>query len=205
MIFLALLVISGGDATTLHRDGVSWSIPIRLLLLPYDRRENSSVCIGESHFEFISVSVCAGKVVILTSCMSDVIDVAVLHVFYRPLSIPYVTPLETLHHLLVARKTVGCLTYHFLSIFWPILLGQQNHSHLHFCSQYDEGCAFICSLEDTHGRERKAARCCSDPCLDSVLDPAGADASRLPCESLICPVVLKIHCTSCAFKTGHCF
>lgn len=102
------------------------------------------------------LSVCAGKVVILSNCMNDVIHVAMLHVFYRPLSTPYVIPLEMWHHL-VSGKTVGFLTYHFLSIFWQVLLGQQNHSHLYFfCPPYDEDCAFICSLEDTHeGRERQ--------------------------------------------------
>lgn len=42
LVFLALLAISGRDASTLHRDGVLESILLRLLLLPYDRRENSA-------------------------------------------------------------------------------------------------------------------------------------------------------------------
>lgn len=116
LVFPVFLSTSGRDVTTLCRDRVSQSILLRLLLLSCDRRENSAVCIaGKSRWVYVCLF--AGKVVILTNCMSDVIGLAMLHVFYRLLSIshlPYVTPLEKGPHLLTSGDAVGCLTLHFL-------------------------------------------------------------------------------------------
>lgn len=79
--------MQGRSSTALQCDGVSWTVLFRLLLLPHEKK--FTACTGERLFGFIPV--CAAEVVILTSCTSDVIDAVVLPVFYRPLSIPYVT------------------------------------------------------------------------------------------------------------------